>query len=69
MARKAVKNITKPKKCVLMSIDNSAKQLGHTRSISRKSYINESLIDYCIDSFEDASRSSCGELVSKVWAT
>lgn len=63
------KNITKPKKCVLMSIDNSAKQLGHTRSISRKSYINESLIDYCIDSFEDASRSSCGELVSKVWPT
>ena len=34
------------KKIVLMSIDESAHHLGHTRSISRKSYISENLLDY-----------------------
>ena len=56
----------KPKRCVLMSIDESAQQLGHTRSISRKSYISESLVDYCIDSFGEASRLTSSELLSKV---
>lgn len=47
-----------PKKIVLRSIDDSAQQLGHTRSISRKSYISENLVDYCIDSFQEASQLS-----------
>ena len=55
-----------PKKIVLESIDRSAKHLGHTRSISRKSYISERLIDYCVDCFSEASRLSPSELLSKV---
>jgi len=56
------------KKCVLVSIDESARQLGHTRSISRKSYISENLINYCIDSFGEASASSEPGLLCKVWS-
>ena len=55
-----------PKKIVLESIDRSAKHLGHTRSISRKSYISERLIDYCVDCFSEASRLSPSDLLSKV---
>jgi DNA topoisomerase IB len=62
------KSIHKPKKCVFMSIDESAKQLGHTRTVSRKSYISESLIDYCIHSFLEASVCSPTVLLSKVWS-
>jgi DNA topoisomerase-1 len=63
------KNVSiKPKKAVLMAIDESAKKLGHTRTISRKSYISENLIDYCVDSFDKASLLSPGELLSKVWS-
>ena len=57
------------KKIVLKSIDESAKQLGHTRSICRKSYISNNLLDYCIDSFDEASLLSPGELLSKVWSS
>ena len=56
------------KRCVLASIDDSAQQLGHTRSISRKSYISETLVDYCINHFDDASASSPSLLLSKVWS-
>ena len=61
------KNI-KPRKIILNSIDESAKQLGHTRTVSRKSYISESLIDYCIHSFSEASVCSPTVLLSKVWS-
>jgi DNA topoisomerase-1 len=54
----------KIKKIILDSIDESAKLLGHTRSISRKSYISENLINYCLDSFDSASSSSVSELLS-----
>ena len=57
-----------PKRCVLMSIDESAQHLGHTRSISRKSYISERLIDYCIYSFGEASLLSSSSLLSRVWS-
>jgi len=57
-----------PRKAVIQSIDESAKQLGHTRSISRKSYISESLLVYCVDSFSEASRLSPSELLCKVWS-
>jgi len=57
------------KKCVLRSIDDSARELGHTRSISRKSYISHDLIDYCLGSFIDASKSSASLLLSKVWSS
>jgi len=56
------------KKVVLKSIDSSAKQLGHTRSISKKSYISDNLLNYCIDSFTTASSLSSGVLLSKVWS-
>ena len=56
------------KRCVLMSIDESAEQLGHTRSISRKSYISESLIDFCIYSFGKAKLLSGSSLLSRVWS-
>jgi DNA topoisomerase-1 len=59
-------NSLKPKRIVLMSIDESAQQLGHTRSISRKSYISETLIDYCVHSFDEASRLSSSDLLSKI---
>jgi DNA topoisomerase-1 len=57
----------KDKKCVLKSIDETAILLGHTRSISRKSYISDTLINYCLESFDSASRLSVAELLSKVW--
>jgi DNA topoisomerase-1 len=58
-------NSSQAKKIVLMSVDESAKLLGHTRNISRKSYISEKLIDYCIDSFESASKESVNTLLLK----
>jgi DNA topoisomerase-1 len=60
------KSIQNPKKCVLVSIDSTANHLGHTRSISRKSYISERLIDYCIDSFETASTLKASQLLEKL---
>ena len=55
------------KKVIIKSIDDSAKLLGHSRSICKKSYISENLINYCTDSFVDASTSGTTELLSKVW--
>jgi len=66
-----VNNQIKPaliKKCVLKSIDDSAKLLGHTRSICRKSYISNSLLDYCLSSFSEASTKSPSDLLTKVWS-
>ena len=63
------KKVLKPthiKKCVLDSIDESAKLLGHTRNISRKSYISNTLLDYCLDSFNKASLLSSAELLEFV---
>jgi DNA topoisomerase-1 len=60
---------TAVKRCVLRSIDDSARELGHTRSISRKSYISHDLVDYCLGSFSEASRSSPSILLSKVWSS
>ena len=57
----------KSKKIILKSIDSTAEELGHTRSISRKSYISNNLLDYCYDSFETASELSPDELLCKVW--
>ena len=57
----------KSKKVILKSIDSTAEQLGHTRNISRKSYISNNLLDYCYDSFETACELSPDELLPKVW--
>ena len=54
------------KKIILESIDSSAKDLGHSRNISRKSYISTNLVNYCLDSFESASSESESELLSKI---
>jgi DNA topoisomerase-1 len=64
-AKKVLKQ-TQVKKCVLHSIDESAKLLGHTRNISRKSYISNTLLDYCLDSFDKASKLSTAELLGFV---
>ena len=64
-SKKVVKS-TQIKKCVLSSIDESAKLLGHTRTISRKSYISNTLLDYCLDSFGKASKLSESELLELV---
>jgi DNA topoisomerase-1 len=61
------KNQQKSKKIILKSIDNVAEHLGHTRNISRKSYISTNLLDYCYDSFETAASSKPEVLVCKVW--
>ena len=63
---KNCKTTPNPKKCVLKSIDETAQQLGHTRSVSRKSYISESVVDYCVVSFNEASGSSSSSLLSRV---
>jgi len=62
------KTISQPKKIILKSIDESAQHLGHTRSISRKSYISDNLLSYCLDSFNEASQLPAGDLLSKVWS-
>lgn len=54
------------KKIILKSIDESAKELGHSRNISRKSYISDNLINYCLDSFDRACLESVGSLLSRV---
>jgi DNA topoisomerase-1 len=54
------------KKIILKSIDNSAENLGHSRSICKKSYISNTLLDYCIDNFETAKKLSLNELISKI---
>jgi DNA topoisomerase-1 len=64
---KNAKNQHKSKKIILKSIDSTAEHLGHTRNISRKSYISNNLLDYCYDSFETASELSPDELLCKVW--
>jgi DNA topoisomerase-1 len=56
------------KKTVLQCIDESATLLGHTRSICRKSYISNSLLDYCLNSFSEASTKSPSDLLTKVWS-
>jgi len=57
----------KSKKIILKSIDSTAEQLGHTRNISRKSYISNNLLDYCYDYFESACELSPDKLLCKVW--
>jgi DNA topoisomerase-1 len=54
------------KSIILECIDRSARQLGHSRNISRKSYISNTLLDYCSDCFEKASGSTVDELVEHV---
>jgi DNA topoisomerase-1 len=63
-----LKNVNKgKKKCIIQSIDSSAKELGHTRNISKKSYISDNLLNYWVDSFETASLLTSSVLLTKVW--
>jgi DNA topoisomerase-1 len=62
------KNAISPRKIIMKCIDESANQLGHSRSISKKSYISNNLLDFCLDSFNQASTLSVNELLSKVWS-
>ena len=65
---KKSKNSNFSKKIVLESIDESAESLGHTRNICKKSYISNTLIDYCLNQFSEAAGSSPSELLTKVWS-
>ena len=60
---KPVKNV---KRFILECIDSTAQQLGHTRSVSRKSYISNNLLDYCTDYFDAARGSTTEQLESHV---
>jgi len=57
---------TVPKKAILRSIDSAARELGHSRSISKKSYISDSLVEYCMDSFNEARSKTIHQLISKI---
>ena len=57
---------TNVKRFILECIDSTAQQLGHSRNISRKSYISNTLLDYCSDCFESASTCTVDELVNFV---
>ena len=37
----------KPEKLIIESIDESARSLGNSRTICKKSYISNNLLDYC----------------------
>ena len=63
---KKQKNKHNIKKMVLKSIDESAKRLGHTRNICRKSYISCNLLNYCLDN--ESKEFTVSELLSKVWS-
>jgi DNA topoisomerase-1 len=52
-----------PKRFILQCIDESADQLGHSRSISRKSYISGNLLEHCTEHFETAKRSTLESLI------
>jgi len=56
-----------PKKIIISSMDYSALKLGHTRNISKKSYISSHLVDYSLRSFEVAKSMTSSELLTKVW--
>jgi DNA topoisomerase-1 len=60
-----INKINSVNKIILKSIDDSAKELGHSRNISRKSYISNNLLDYCMDSFDSAIRESSSSLLSR----
>lgn len=66
-----LKNIKKGnnvKKIILKSIDSAAEFLGHSRNISRKSYISDNLLNYCLTmSPEVLAGESTSGLVSKIW--
>lgn len=61
------RNQKQSKKIILESIDSTAQQLGHSRNISRKSYISNNLLDYCYDYFDSASGMKPDVLATKVW--
>ena len=61
------KKESNPKKIILRSMDYSALKLGHTRNISKKSYISNHLIDYSLRYFDIAKSMTQSELLAKVW--
>jgi DNA topoisomerase-1 len=54
------------KKIILKCISDSAENLGHSKGISKKSYISNNLLDYCINSFSKASTESIIDLLSRI---
>ena len=54
------------KKIITNCIDHVAELLGHSRNISKKSYISNNLIDYCLTNFDTAKNCSEVELINKI---
>jgi len=54
------------RQCIVKSIIYSAEHLGHSKNICRKSYISDTLIRYCTDSFDTACGESVESLLSRV---
>ena len=53
-------------KIILESIKQSAQKLGHSRGICKKSYISDSLLNYCLESFDSAKLESKDSLLNKL---
>ena len=58
--------LTDPKKRILRSIEHSAECLGHSKTICKKSYISNTLLNYCMDNFEHSIKLSSNELLKKI---
>ena len=58
----------KPKEVVLKSIIHSSNLLGNSKNICKKSYISDTLLNYCTDSFTSASGETVESLLSRVTA-
>jgi len=67
-AKKSEKGTPLLNNIILDSINESAKQLGHTKTISKKNYISNKLIDFIIDYPTVAVQSSSSALLSRVWS-
>ena len=60
------KNDNSKNKIILESIKQSAEKLGHSKGICKKSYISDSLLNYCLDSFDSAKLESKDSLLNKL---
>ena len=58
----------KPKEVVLKSIIHPSNLLGNSKNICKKSYISDTLLNYCTDSFTSASGETVESLLSRVTA-
>jgi len=63
---KNCRNNENNKKVIETSIEETAKLLGHSKGISKKSYISENLVNFCLDSFQIAKKLSVDKLLTNI---